>query len=140
MNRRGLVKAALAALASIPGFSAVAAKPSTTSPTTLALLRAVRYTLLPGLYERHPDVELSIVVDAESECLIVRGYNASNNRLLGFAITKQAIIDNRYKASFNPCVVRLVLLLTNTAAADYDRIFESEAFAPRNWKRSNGIS
>lgn len=115
------------------------AKP-TASPTTLALLREVRYTLLPGLYARHPDVELDIVVDAEFECLIVQGYNASNNRLLGFAITKQAIIDNRYKAGFNPCVVRLVLLLTNTAAADYDRMFGSEEFAPRNWKRSNGIS
>ncbi len=136
-----MIQAALAALASIPGVSSAIAKPTpSTSPTTLALLREVRYLLLPGLYGRHPDVELSIVVDAEAECLIVQGYNASNNRLLGFAITKQAIIDNRYKAPFNPGIVRLVLLLTNTAAADYDRMFKSEAFAPRNWNRCHGLS
>lgn len=118
MNRRGMIQAALAALAPIPVGAAVGAPNAKASETTLALLREVRNTLLPGLYRRHPDVELDIVVDSKSEALIVQGYNASNNRLLGFAITKQSIIDNRYKASFNPSVVSLVRLLTNADAAD----------------------
>lgn len=118
-----MIQAALAALAPIPVTAAVGAPITQSSETTLALLREVRNTLLPGIYRRHPDVELDIVVDAEAEALIVQGYNASNNRLLGFAITKQAIIDNRYKVSFNPGIIGLVRLLTNTAASDYDRMF-----------------
>lgn len=143
MNRRGMLKAALAALASIPcvGFSFPAAA-NTHTLADLGRVITARNLLLPALRAidgQTPDVDFDLQI-TETASLLVTGHNPYLQRVLGFVITKQSILDDRYKAEFSPSVARLVLVLTNTAAADYDRLFGSEAYAPRNWKRCHGLS
>ena len=77
-------------------------------------LVATRYLLLPGLWghgHENPHLEFDIVVNFKYSNLIVNGYNRNTKEALGFAITKHSIIDETYKASFNPCLIKLVELL-----------------------------
>jgi hypothetical protein len=133
MNRRGLIQAALAALASIPCWLT----PSAANTHTLADIRkvqAARDLLLPALRwvdSQTPDVDLDIQVDYETASLLVIGRNPMSSpwRELGFAITRNSILYGCYKAEFGPSLASLVRLLTNTTAAEYDRIFGPEGYA-----------
>lgn len=133
MNRREMIQAAVAALASIPvlGWSL----PAAANTHTLADIRkveAARDLLLPAVRatdSQNPHVNLDIQVDYETASILVLGHNFGLRRALGFAITKHSILDGRYKAEIGPSLVSLVRCLTNPSAADYERAFGPEGYA-----------
>ena len=76
-------------------------------------LGAVRDLLLPGLRMeggKHPQLELDIQIDADA--LLIKGYNTSTKKSLGFAITRARINDGSYKTSFRPALQNLITLLS----------------------------
>lgn len=141
MNRRGMIQSALAALASIPCVGWVMPVAAAESPThTLAYIRrleATRDLLIPALYGQPWNVgrafrlEARIDIDYEYGSLLVCGKCEHDGRIreLGFALTKERILDGLYKDQFRPCVASLLRLLTNTSAAEYDRTFGPEGYA-----------
>lgn len=124
-----MIQAALAALASIP----CAAWLSGSEPkrrVTRANLREVRYLLLPGLRginQEHPEIELDIHINGATESLLVTGFVPSNNRSLGFALTKLCIEDRRF-GEFAPNVETLIRCL-KMDDEQYRKNFGSEGFS-----------
>lgn len=114
MNRRGMIQAALAALASIPGFAWVAPEPVWPKPSNLAQLRDLLLPGLRGINGQNPDVELSIQIDYTTGSLLVIGNR--NAIELGFAITDKQIHDRRYIAEFTPNVKFLIECLRSDKA------------------------
>lgn len=112
MNRRGLVKSALAALASIPGLAWI--EPGWPEPGNLAQLRDMLLPGLRGINGRNPDVELSIRIDHTTGSLLVIGNR--NWIELAFAITDAQIRDRRYIAEFTPNVKFLIECLRSDKA------------------------
>lgn len=119
MNRREIVQRGLVAFAAIPllgWFVAPAVAEPTAAPVVAVpqpiRLASVRDLLLPGLYSHDQraghDIELDIHIDYANDCLLVKGYAKSKNRLLGFAITRHSIETGRYKTQFNSAVLKLI--------------------------------
>lgn len=109
MRRRNF----LAALASLPAVGFLF-KPAVATPTFSERLAAVRDLLLPALWQfQSNDLTLQIDIDHENEALIVKGRCLSKSRELGFAITKEAIVDRLYFTSFGPSCELLVRCLTS---------------------------
>ena len=80
-------------------------------------LGAVRDLLIPALRMeggKHPQLELDIQIDADA--LLIKGYNTSTKKSLGFAITRARINDGSYKTSFGPSLKNLITLLTDPSA------------------------
>lgn len=89
-------------------------------------LAGIRDLLLPGLYshrmrEQHSYLDLRIEIHYETESLLVKGSNPKNGRELGFCITKEAIIDERYISEFMPSVRQLISLLTRDMTPEEEK-------------------
>lgn len=120
MNRRGLFAVIAGALAWV-GVRPAAARPVYPGilGDRLPSLDAVRDLLLPGLWgisgELSPQLQypgLQLNIHIENDHLLVVGYYAANSRMLGYAITKDALMTGRYKAEFGPSTRALCRVLT----------------------------
>jgi len=78
-------------------------------------LASVRDLLLPALWAKagkFPDLEFSISIDYTTDGLIVTGVSKSKNWELGFALSRESILDNLYKEQFVSSLNNLALALS----------------------------
>lgn len=97
-------------------YSPIVSEDEAQSKTSLL---ATRDLLLPGLWmitaDYAPDFESDIIIDFKSDALIVKAYQHSTKKQLGFAITRGSITSGRYKAEFVPSMKRLFQVLEQEA-------------------------
>lgn len=129
-----MIQSALAALAAIPvlGWSQTVAATYTYTLADIRKVETARDRLLPTVRatdQNTPYVNLNIQIDYETASILVLGHNFELRRALGFAITKNSILDGRYEVEVGPSLVALVRCLTNPSAADYERAFGPEGYA-----------
>ena len=72
-------------------------------------LRATRDLLLPGLRSYNTsNLEFDLLLNLETEILIVRGFNTANYKNFYFLITKEEIVDDSFKVKFRPQIKELI--------------------------------
>lgn len=85
----------------------------------------VRDLLLPSLLVAFEGskVQADITVDQKTDSLLIQGYNPETKESLGFAITRQAIEDGVYKATFGPSCKHLRDLLEGKERIDPNLVY-----------------
>lgn len=134
MKRRSLLTGLLS-LAALP--LAASQLSALTNTNTMSLARCTRLQrardlLLPavrGVCTDNPELDTSIEVDWMTGNLLVTGRYTKLNRYLGFCITERSVIDGHFKTEIRPSMTTLVNALTNTTAAEYDRMYGPGGYA-----------